>query len=189
MKPRSSAARPPAVIHGLTRGARPDREHDPATRPQDARDLGGGALHVGDEHQPEAADDPVDRRIGAARGLAASSTANSTPLEAERGRTRGERPRPSRAPHPSRAASPPGWISGSTSNPVSPGPGRELEDRWPGAGSSSSIIRAESTAVARANSSRCRSQPGGDAAPGLDLLRRDVVYAATPLKAGMMRSP
>ena len=30
---------------------------------------------------------------------------------------------------------------------------------------------------------------GGDAAPGLDLLRCDVAYAATPLKAGMMRSP
>ena len=30
---------------------------------------------------------------------------------------------------------------------------------------------------------------GGDAPPGLDLLRRDLVYAVTPLKPGMMCSP
>ena len=64
------------------------------------------------------------------------------------------------------------------------GPGCEVEDPLPGWGPSSSIIRSESTAVARANISRCRSQPGRDAAPGLDLLRPDVGYAATPLKAG-----
>ena len=39
------------------------------------------------------------------------------------------------------------------------GPGREVEDPLPRSGSSSSIIRSESTAVARANSSRWRSQP------------------------------
>ena len=158
VKPRSSAARPGGGDPGIHARARPDREHDPGTRAQDPRDLGGSALHVGDEHQPEAAEDAVDGRSRAASGW-----------RRPRPRTRSLRARASAARRRAtstisgatsvESSSPPGWISGSSPEPGLAGPGREVEDPLPGSGSSSSTIRSESAAVARANSSRCRSQP------------------------------
>ena len=187
-EPSSSAARPDGGDPGVDARARPDGEHDPATRPQDARDLGGGALHVGDEHQPEAADDPVDGCVGQ-RQVGSVLDRELDAVEAERRRRAGGPPRPSRARRRSRgarrragSAAAPGTRS-RRARPRARGSAARLRDR--AARSSAPRARPLRARTAR----RWRSQPGRDAAPGLDLLRCDVVYAATPLKAGMMCSP
>ena len=69
------------------------------------------------------------------------------------------------------------------------GPGCEVEDPLPGCG----IEQLDHPR--REHRRRTREQlplalpARSDAAPALDLLRREVAYAATPLKAGMMCSP
>ena len=170
------------VEGGSARGGDPgiDPEFAPTastTRPPAA---GRGRLaersRFGNEHQPEAADHPVDGCIGqgeAGRSLTTNSMLSRPSAAARRGR-----PRRSGGRRRSRAARRPAG-SGQHLEPELMGPAARSRTADPARG------RAARPSVPRAPQSDARTSPlalraGGDAAPALDLLRCDVRYAATP---------
>ena len=130
VSPSSSAARPGAVIHGLSRGlaqtASTTRPPGRVTRAISA----AGPLHVGDEHDPEAAEDAVDRVVGERQRRRRPRRRSGRPRGRARRRAGGRR-RPSRARRRSRSAR---RRAGSVAAREArlAGAGRQLEHALPG---------------------------------------------------------
>ena len=187
MSPSSNAARPGAVIQGLTVVLAQTASTARPARTEDARDLGRDPFHVGHEHDPEAAEDAVDGivREREMRGV--------LDAEADTGQSELCRPSPRRLDHLGSAVGGDQLAArldpGEHPESRLAGPGGELEDAV-------SRLRVEELDHPLRELGRCACEEVAaalparrDASPPLELLGGVVRYAVTPLNRGMMCSP
>ena len=188
VRPSSSAARPGCRHPRIDAAGSPRRRGRRVRRAAVTRAISAARpLHLGDEHEPEAAEDAVDAvvRQESAGGV----------LDARSGRRRGRAPaaRRRRASTISGAtsveiSSPPGGAAAAAAKPVVAGSGRELEHRLPGP-----RVEQLDHPLGRASPSSARRDraaapsPAGDAAPvPRPASAACVGHAATPLNGGMI---
>ena len=187
MSPSSSAALPPAVIHGFSRELAQTASTARRTGPEHAGDLGRGPVHLRHEHQPEAAEDGVDGSVGE-REVGRVLLGEADAAEPELGRAAagdldhlgGDVRREELAARLQQRQRPEARLARACG---------ELEQQLPRPG----VEQLDHPLREERGRAREQAAPplpaGGDAAPRLDLLRRELVYVVTPLNCGRMCSP
>ena len=187
MKPSSSAALPEAVIHGLSVGLAQTATTTRPPGPRHTRHLRGDPLHVGDEHDPEATEDGVDRIVREGqRGGVLDREADA--VEPELLRTAA-----TRLDHLRRdvgrdqlAVRQEAWQCREADLA---GTGRQLEHALPGLRVEQLDHPGGQAAVERAKRSRRRSQPPATLRQASTWAAASSAIAATSLNAGMICSP
>ncbi len=187
MCPSSTAAFPVAAIHGLSFGLGPDREHRPSSRSEHPGDLARSTIHLRDEHETESAQNRVDRVVGESEprrilhgelDVVEPELVGTAPRHVDHLGRRVGREQDAAGLKP--------WMEEESGLARA---GCELEDAHTGLGRKQ-LDHPGGEQSCRARERLTSPLPSGcDATPRGDLLRRDLVYAATPLKEGMMCLP